>query len=196
MKPFISFSVAHSVMEFSLSSFWALLVFVLFLQPAAAQICTFWDSSCVDPLAQTSVPVGFTPLILRDISLYYAYDANPRGKGHGAMTKTSFWLRFENPRVDKSAITANRTSEIALRVGNLTGTPNGNNNGCDGIWGSACSRDLKQTLQQAMYHLSVTGEYYSQPLETVMNRMVVSPPTLDNCPPQLFDVGTLPVECE
>lgn len=182
-------------MELFLSSFWALLVFVLFLQPAAAQICTFWDSSCVDPLAQTAVPVGFGPLILQDVSLYYAYDANPKGKGHEPMTKTSFWLRFDNPRVDKSVITANRTSEIALRIGNLTGTPNGHNNGCDGIWGSDCSRDLKHALRSALYHLSVTGDYYSRPLETVLNQMVVSPPTsLASCPPQLFDVGTIPVD--
>lgn len=182
------------MMGFFFSSFWAVLVTVLFLQPAAAQICTFWDSSCVDPVAQTAVPIDFRPLIVRDISLYYAYDANPRGKGQEPMTKTSFWLSFDNPRVDQSVITANRTSEVALRIGNMTGTTGGDNNGCDGVWGSDCSKALKRALRHALYHLSVTGDYYSRPLETILNQMVVSPPTnLNSCPPQLWDVGTIPV---
>lgn len=179
----------------SLNRFWSLLVvFWLTLQPTAAQLCTFWDSSCVDPLAQTAVPVDFQPLILQDISLYYAYDADFRGKGQEPMTKASFWLTWNNPRVDKSVIDANRTSEIAMRVGNLTGTPGGSNNGCDTVWGSACSNDLKDRLRQEIYRLSVKGDYYSQPLETVLNQMLVTNPHLSNCPPQLFDVSMIPVE--
>lgn len=178
----------------SLCYCWTLLALVLFLQPAVAQLCTFWHNNCVDPLAQTAVSVSFRPLILRDISLYYAYDANPDGKDGSSMTKTSFWLTWNYPRVDKSVVTANRTSEIGLRFGNLTGTPGGTNNGCDSVWGTACSKELKDYLKAAIYDLSVGGEHYSQPLETVLNHLTNSRPSIGSCPPQIFDVNNIPVE--
>lgn len=176
-----------------MASSWFILVLLLSLQPTHAQICSFWESSCVDPLAQTAVPINYRPLFLQDISLYYAYDANPNGKGQEPMTKASFWLTLNNPIADMTAITANRTSEVGMRVGNLTGSPGGSNNGCDNIWGASCSKDIKDALRSNMYHLAVKGDYYSQPLETVLNQLAVTPPSLPNCPPQIFQVSDLPV---
>ncbi|KAE8146507.1 hypothetical protein BDV25DRAFT_49401 [Aspergillus avenaceus] len=169
-----------------------LTVLTTILQPAFAQVCSFWDSGCVDPLAQTAVSFGFKPLFLDDLTLYYAYDANSRGKGNEPMTKAGFWLSYATRQVDSSVITQNRTLEIGFRVGNLTGTPSGGTNGCDGVWGPQCSNNLKETLKEAIFQLSVKGEYYTYPLQNILQQMLVNPPNLSKCPPQLFDVQGIP----
>ncbi|RLL97386.1 hypothetical protein CFD26_104129 [Aspergillus turcosus] len=171
-----------------------LLILVLAALPSTiAQFCTFWDGGCVDPLAQTAVNFDFPPLFLDDITLYYGFDANPSGKGQEPMVKASFWLSYDPQRIDSAAITANRTSEIAFRVGNLTGTPSGPSNGCEGVWGPDCTRDLKELLKGAIYELSTKGDY-TYPLQTVINQMLVNPPFLENCPPSFFDVQSFPVQ--
>ncbi|GIJ99405.1 hypothetical protein Aspvir_001537 [Aspergillus viridinutans] len=173
---------------------WMLLILVLVALPSAiAQFCTFWDGGCVDPLAQTAINFEFPPLFLDDIALYYGFDANPSGKGQDPMVKASFWLAYDPHRINTSVITANRTSEIAFRVGNLTGTPSGPSNGCDGVWGPQCTHDLKELLKGAMYELTAKGDY-TYPLQTVINQMLVNPPVLSNCPPPFFDVQSLPVQ--
>lgn len=175
-----------------MSLFGLLLGTTTFLHTAQAQLCTFWDGGCVDPLAQTAISFDLPPLFNEDIHLYYAYDANSHGKGHGPMTKVSYWMRYAQ-HINSSAITMNRTSELGLRVGNLTGTPSGDNNGCDGIWGPRCSRDLKRLFSGAIYDLSSDGDYNDNPLDTILNQMQSDKPHLENCPPQLFDVQSIPV---
>lgn len=177
------------------SSFFGLLLWtttLLYPYPAQAQLCTFWDGGCVDPLAQTAISFYLPPLFNENVHLYYAYDANSNGKGHGPMTKVSYWMRYAR-HINSSAITMNRTSELGLRVGNLTGTPSGANNGCDGIWGPRCSRDLKRLLSGAIYDLSNESDYNDNPLYTVLNQMQSDKPYLENCPPQFFDVQSIPV---
>lgn len=169
-----------------------LFLWTTFLPSTLAQLCTFWDGGCVDPLAQTAISLDLPPLFLEHVNLYYAYDADAQGKGHGPMTKVSYWLRYGR-EINSSAITTNRTSELGLRVGNLTGTPSGSNNGCDGIWGPRCSRDLKNLLSGAMYDLVSEGDYNSDPLHTVLEQMQSTPPYLENCPPQFFEVQSIPV---
>ncbi|KAH3117550.1 hypothetical protein KXV82_007056 [Aspergillus fumigatus] len=173
---------------------WALSILVVLaaLPSAIAQFCTFWDGGCVDPLAQTAINFDFPPLFLDDLTLYYGFDANPSGKGQEPMVKASFWLAYDPHRIDSTVITANRTSEIAFRVGNLTGTPSGSSNGCDGVWGPQCTHDLKELLKGAMYELTIKGDY-TYPLQTVISQMLVNPPVLSNCPPPFFDVQSLPV---
>lgn len=112
-----------------------LLTVLALLHCGSAQMCSFWESGCIDPLAQTAVPIDFSPLFPDPITFFYAFDELISGKGQGPMTKTSYWLRYQDRNINKDAVTSNRTSEIALRVGNLTGTPSGTTNGCDGIWG-------------------------------------------------------------
>ncbi|EDP53824.1 conserved hypothetical protein [Aspergillus fumigatus A1163] len=148
---------------------WALSILVVLaaLPSAIAQFCTFWDGGCVDPLAQTAINFDFPPLFLDDLTLYYGFDANPSGKGQEPMVKASFWLAYDPHRIDSTVITANRTSEIAFRVGNLTGTPSGSSNGCDGVWGPQCTHDLKELLKGAMYELTIKGDY-TYPLQTVI----------------------------
>ncbi|CAG7960386.1 unnamed protein product [Penicillium olsonii] len=175
-------------------SFLPSLVLLTLLQLVAAQYCSFWNTGCIDSLAQTAVRFDLSPLFTDPVSLYYSFDASMSGKGEGPMTKTAFWLGYPSNNVNKNAVDSNRTSEIGLRIGNMTGTPSGANNGCDGIWGSDCSRDFKGALQRSMYHLAVSGEYYSKPLEVALNQMLQKPPSLPSCPPPILDVASIPVQ--
>lgn len=188
-----SLSVVRMMKGSLFGPLWAVMAVVLLVHSAVAQACTFWDRSCIDPLGQTAIPVSFRPFLIQDLSLYYAYDTDPSGKGTNPMAKASFWLRFNHARVDQAVIDSNRTSEIAMRVGNMTGTPYGTNNGCDGVWGTGCSNDIKRNLRQAIFDLSTSGESYTQPLASVLNQMVAEQPSFPNCPPQLFDVSNIPV---
>ncbi|OJJ33784.1 hypothetical protein ASPWEDRAFT_112969 [Aspergillus wentii DTO 134E9] len=172
-----------------------LLVLAASCQPSLAQICTFWDMGCIDPFAQTAVSVSLPPLFLEDVSLYYAFDVNSQGKGRGPMTKSAFWLGYDsNPRINSSVIDANRTSEVGMRVGNLTGTPGGGNNGCDNIWGPRCSRDLIDLIKGNIFALATSGNYYSYPLDAVLHEMLAAKPALSNCAPSLWDVQDIWVD--
>ncbi|CAI7606287.1 unnamed protein product [Penicillium glandicola] len=178
-------------MAFNLSLRLALLVL---LQTVSAQFCSFWNNGCIDSLAQTAIRFDLNPLFPDPVTLYYSFDASSSGKGEGPMTKTAFWLGYQNNNINVNAVDSNRTSEIGLRIGNLTGTPSGANNGCDGIWGGDCSRDLKSALRGAIYRLAVSGESYSKPLEVVLNQMLMTPPLLPACPPPTLDVASIPVQ--
>lgn len=164
------------------------------LPSGSAQLCSFWDGGCVDPMAQSTVSLKFPPLFLDNINVYYAFDSNSQGKGHEPMTKVSYWLGYAARHVNNSVIDSNRTSEVAVRIGNLTGTPYGGNNGCDGVWGPQCSGDIKAAFKEAIYQLSYKADYYSNPLETVLSQMLISAPGLPNCPPPLFDIQQIPVQ--
>lgn len=174
---------------------WPLLAVCLaLLQGSAAQFCSFWNNGCIDPLAQTAIGFNFQPLFTDPIYLYYGFDASVSGKGAGPMTKTAFWLSYQDRHVNKAAVVENRTSEVAVRVGNLTGVPAGGNNGCDGIWGVECSHDIKSSLQRSMWRLATSGRYYELPLEKSLQQMMQYPPSLPSCPPPILDVATLPVQ--
>jgi hypothetical protein len=174
-------------------TFGSLGLFLLLLQTVSAQFCSFWNNGCIDTLAQTAIRFDLNPLFPDPVTLYYGFDASPSGKGDGPMTKTAFWLGYQTRNINMNAVDSNRTSEIGLRVGNLTGTPSGANNGCDGIWGEDCSSDLKSALQHSMYQLARSGEYYSKPLEVTLNQMLMKKPTL-RCSPYVLDVASIPVQ--
>ncbi|KAL2812235.1 hypothetical protein BDW59DRAFT_155341 [Aspergillus cavernicola] len=170
-----------------------LMIIATLSPPATADICSFWDSGCVDPLAQTAISFTFPPLFLETINFFYAFDADVRGKGQEPMTKAAFWIGYE-PYVNNSVIDLNRTSEIAVRVGNLTGTPSGGNNGCDGVWGSECSKNMREFFQQTLFDLVTLGEPFSDPLSTVIGSFHTNPPVISNCPPQFFENQHFPVD--
>lgn len=183
--------------DWTLGSFFRprlLTVLLALVSSGSAQFCSFWNEDCIDPIAQTAVPVDFQPLFSDPITLFYGFDASASGKDEDPMTKTGFWMQYLNNRINKDAVDANRTSEIALRVGNLTGVPSGTNSGCDGIWGQACSDALKNCLQNAMFYLAKSGDYYSKPLEAALSQILLDPPTLESCPPPMFDVAAIPVQ--
>lgn len=171
-----------------------LVVLLAWISPCSAQFCSFWNKDCIDPMAQTAVPVDFQPLFPDPITFFYGFDSSVAGTGQGPMTKTGFWMQYLNNRINRDAVDTNRTSEIAMRVGNLTGVPSGTNNGCDGIWGQPCSDALKNSLQSAMFRLANSGDYYSKPLEAALSQMLLDPPDLDPCPTPMFDVAAIPVQ--
>ncbi|CEJ56548.1 hypothetical protein PMG11_02751 [Penicillium brasilianum] len=184
-----------SVLEYtSVARPYALLILLVLLRCGSAQMCSFWESGCIDPLAQTAVPIDFSPLFPTPITFYYGFDELISGKGQGPMTKTSYWLRYQDRKIDNNQVKSNRTSEVALRVGNLTGTPSGTTNGCDGIWGNPCSHDIKGALQHDIFRLATSGEYYSKPLEATLAHMMLYPPPLPNCGAPIFDVASIPVQ--
>lgn len=161
-----------------------------------AQICSFWESGCIDPLAQTAVPLDFSPLFPDPVTFYYGFDELSTGKGRGPMTKAGFWLRYRNEGINMAVVTANRTAEVALRIGNLTGTPSGGTNGCDGVWGQSCSADVKGALRHTIFNLVSSGEYYSRPLEAALTHMMHDHPRMPNCGAPIFDVASIPVQSE
>ncbi|KAL2856297.1 hypothetical protein BJX68DRAFT_206747 [Aspergillus pseudodeflectus] len=168
-----------------------LMIFTSF-SPASADMCTFWDSGCVDPLAQTAISFKFPPLFLETINFYYAFDADGRGKGQAPMIKAGYWIGYE-AYVNNSVIDLNRTSEIAVRVGNLTGTPSGGNNGCDGVWGPECSKNMQDFFKEHIFRL-ITGGEYDNPLSMLIESFHAHPPEIKNCPPPFFDVQKLPTD--
>ncbi|OJJ42886.1 hypothetical protein ASPZODRAFT_147049 [Penicilliopsis zonata CBS 506.65] len=171
------------------------LLLAVFLAPivtgVSAQICSFWDATCIDPLAQTAVSVGFEPLFPDPVTFYYGFDATSQSNGV-PMTKASYWLRYSSNYLAPSAIDANRTSEVALRVGNLTGQPWGPNNGCDGVWGPECSSNLKAAIQANMFTLFTSGQYYQNPLSTVLDQFLSSSSPVAGCPHSMFQVQAIP----
>lgn len=179
------------------------LLTVLTLGCRAAAQCAFSEDDCIDPLAQTAVSLSFQPLFTQNITFYYGFDAQgPDDPEQQALpenermpiVKASFWLRYAHTYLDSDDVRENRTSEIALRVGNLTGSPSGGNNGCDGVWGPPCSEQIRQWLKRSMFELSITGSYFVDPLDTILGQTKVPPPELLSCPPTLFDVQYIPVE--
>ncbi|KAJ6028756.1 hypothetical protein N7540_004332 [Penicillium herquei] len=177
-----------------LTQLWIIFVALGLAQCASAQFCSFWNSGCIDPLAQAAVSFQFEPLFADPITLYYAFDSSLHGKGEGPMTKTAFWLGYKDNNINPYAVDMNRTSEIALRVGNLTGTPSGPNNGCDGIWGPHCSQDIQTALQAIMFKIATSGSYYTQPLATALDQFIVDQPELPSCGASVFDVAAIPVQ--
>ncbi|KAJ5239894.1 hypothetical protein N7468_004513 [Penicillium chermesinum] len=173
---------------------WVVLAILALLQCGSAQFCSFWNNNCIDPLAQTAVPFDFQPLFNDPISLYYSFDSSSSGKGEGPMTKTAFWLGYEDRKINPYAVNSNRTAEVALRVGNFTGTPAGTTNGCDGIWGKSCSRDIKNTLQAAIFQLTTSEGHWSQPLATALDQLMTNQPDLPSCGAPVFDVASIPVQ--
>ncbi|KAF7712167.1 Uncharacterized protein PECH_001014 [Penicillium ucsense] len=169
------------------------LLLLLLLPGGWAQMCSFWETACIDPLAQTAVPLDFSPLFPDPVTFYYGFDELSTGKGRGPMTKAGFWLRYRNEGINMAVVTSNRTSEVALRIGNLTGTPSGNTNGCDGVWGRSCSGDVKSALRHAIFNLISSGEVYSKPLEAALNHMMHDHPRMPNCGAPIFDVASIPV---
>ncbi|TQB75502.1 hypothetical protein MPDQ_002795 [Monascus purpureus] len=152
------------------------IVLAMIIQPIRANYCQFWSPDCIDPLAQTAVPFNFEPLYPDPLYLFYAFDASTDGSTGQPVTKTSFWLRYGGTRVNRVAINGNRTLEIAMRVGNLTGYPAGGHNACEYVLGSQCTETITQTLQYGIYGHILSGQNYTNPLATILTQMQMYTP--------------------
>ena len=174
-----------------------MMMIMMFLSQPVMAYCRFWDSRCVDPIAQTTSPMSLKPLFPDPLILYYAFDSTASGSSNGEpYTKSAFWFRYGRGEVNSSVITTNRTWEIGMRMGNFTGQPSGGHNGCDGIVGSRCAESIEETLQSSIYQLLLSGGTYSNPLQSVLDQMQDSLPSNFSCVPSFFDVQQFPVICE
>lgn len=177
----------------------AALAFSLPILPATADYCTFDNGTCIDGLAQVSVSFQFDAISPAPLLFYYGFDAgwgSPSNENSCAV-KVGYWLQYDRGIVtdfnsDMRGI--NWTTEVALRIGNLGGWVGGANNGCDGVWGDVCSKNLKTFLRSSLFNLSTSGQLYDLPLNTVLRPLTTgSPgPYIDGCPPTLFDLDLIP----
>lgn len=59
------------------------------------------------------------------VTHYYGFNSSIPGRVEGSATKNAFCLRYHDVCINRVAVDNNRTSEIALYVVNLPGTPSG-----------------------------------------------------------------------
>jgi hypothetical protein len=177
----------------------AALAFLLPILPAAADYCTFDNSNCIDGLAQVSVSFQFDAISPAPLLFYYGFDAgwgSPSDENSGAV-KVGYWLQYDRGTVtdfNSNMRGINWTTEVALRIGNLGGYVGGANNGCDGVWGDACSENLKTFLRSSLFNLSTSGQPYDLPLDTVLQPLTTGNPGpfIDGCPSTLFELDQIP----
>jgi hypothetical protein len=135
-----------------------LLVLLPLLQGAATTEvkCGVGDhTQCVSPEALGRVNFEFKPLFTEPATFVYAFDAEnetevankPIDSGSSAVpnVKMGFWLEYTKYQLTP---TAHMETDMAVLIGeNITGTPSGGHNGCDGVWGSECSQNLVAYLK-------------------------------------------------
>lgn len=167
--------------------------------PAAADYCTFDNDNCIDGLAQVSVSFQFDAISPAPLLFYYGFDAgcSSPSSENACAVKVGYWLQYDTGTVtdfNSNILGINWTTEVALRIGNLGGYVGGANNGCDGVWGDACSENLKAFLRSSIFNLSTSGQPYDLPLDTVLQPLTTgsSAPLVDGCPSTLFDLDLIP----
>lgn len=181
------------------SVFRTALAFVLanFVFPVTAYYCSFNDGTCIDGLAQVSVSFQFPSISPSQLFFYYAFDAGLSNQNGTSSVKVGYWLQYDHDQLasyNKQSPDTNWTTEAALRIGNLGGYVRGSNNGCDGVWGSACSENLKSFLQSSIFNLSRQGVPYEMPLQTVLQPLTDSSagPVIEGCPSSIFELNNIP----
>lgn len=112
---------------------------------------------------------AFKPLFPSDVKLVVAFDAmnqseadkqpiNVSGVDPGPYNKIGGWLEYSSDKLDASS---NMITNMLLFVPNATsfkGVPSGGNNGCDGVWGAACSEEIRTKLPQAIARKAATSQ--------------------------------------
>lgn len=164
--------------------------------PATAYYCAFDDQTCIDGVAQVSVSFQFDSISPAPLFFYYAFDGGFSYQNGSSAVKVAYWLHYDQPQItnyNQLDPGNNWTTEAALRVGNLNGYVGGTNNGCDGVWGNACSQNLISYLQSSMFSLSNSGVPYDTPLQTVLQPLTNNPNfVVPGCPSTLFQLNTIP----
>ncbi|KFY83281.1 hypothetical protein V498_08184, partial [Pseudogymnoascus sp. VKM F-4517 (FW-2822)] len=131
------------------------------LKQAAGQSkkCTI-DSidSCVNPIASGFASFEFKPLFTTNSTFVYAFDVEYEAEienktitpGSSLQTdaKVAFWLEYTETQLTPSD--HQETYMAVLLNGNITGTPSGAHNGCDGVWGPECSKNLGSFLKSTI----------------------------------------------
>lgn len=113
---------------------------------------------CVNPKARGSVSFEFKPLFPKGLDFVYAFDSEtqeeadkqhvPEGSTPSPDSKVAFWLEY--PEVNLNPAAHAETYMLVLMNENFTGNPSGSNNGCDGLWGAQCSKNLAAWFKAEM----------------------------------------------
>jgi hypothetical protein len=177
----------------------ALAFFSIPILPAAADYCTFDNGNCIDGLAEVSVSFQFDAISPAPLLFYYGFDAGwgSPSNADSIAVKVGYWLQYDRGTLtdfNSNIRGINWTTEAALRIGNLGGYVGGANNGCDGVWGGACSENLKTFLRSSLFNLSISGQPYDSPLDTVLQPLTTGTPGpfIDGCPSTLFELDQIP----
>jgi hypothetical protein len=172
-------------------------LFTVFAIRSTAFGCSFSDNSCIDGIAQVSVSFQFPSISPSPLLFYYAFDGGYSYPNGSSLIKVGYWLQYDQNQLtayNKHFTGTNWMTEAALRIGNLGGYVGGSNNGCDGVWGNACSENLKNFLQSAIFDLSRSGLPYELPLQTVLQPLTddTPGPSIQGCPATLFQLNNIP----
>lgn len=104
---------------------------------------------------------SFKPLFPSDAKMVVAYDSmnqseadaqpiNVSGVDPGPYNKVGAWVEYSSDKLDASS---DKVTDMILFVLNATdfkGPPGGGNNGCDAVWGAACSKEIRTKLPEAV----------------------------------------------
>ncbi|KAL2829047.1 hypothetical protein BJY01DRAFT_255183 [Aspergillus pseudoustus] len=120
---------------------------------------------CIDPIAIGSQSLSFEPLFPSPLSFTYAFDVQNAtelaseslrpGEEQVPDSKVAFWLEYDDATLTPSA--RHETYMAVLLNPNITGSPEGGHNGCDGVWGATCSRNLIRFLKEQMAGKSIAA---------------------------------------
>lgn len=159
----------------------ALLSSVAIAQDEEERDCSY-DSSdeCIEPEARGSVEFQFKPLFPSNAQFVYAFaagyepdysnndDEEEDESTRTPETKVGFWLEY--PEADLSPSSEMETSLVFLMHENITGTPSGGNNGCDGIWGARCSSGIAEVIKS---EITTTPSSFGPSLGQVLTKLFI-----------------------
>ncbi|KAL2820405.1 hypothetical protein BJX63DRAFT_428232 [Aspergillus granulosus] len=163
----------------------------------SCEINSFND--CIDPIALGSKSFSFEPLFPSPLSFTYAFDVQNStelsseairpGEEQVPDSKIAFWLEYGEATLTPSA--RHESYMAVLLSPNITGSPEGGHNGCDGVWGAECSRNLIKFLKEQMAgESSAAGATLSQVIaqatRTIIGGTADEVPAL-GCPEGVFD---------
>jgi hypothetical protein len=97
----------------------------------------------ISPDAHGSQFFAFRPLF-PTITFHYGLQFNTSNTEW-----VGFWIDYPSARTDPNA---NVITTLSILYSNSTGSPGGDNNGCDGCFGKTCSDNLKDLLKRNMIH--------------------------------------------
>jgi hypothetical protein len=153
--------------------------------------CEFDNTSCVDPAARGSTTFNFAPIFPEGATFVYAFDTKSLEEAQNETiapgniaepsSKVSFWIEYTETNLNSAA--HYETDMVFLVNENITGTPSGGSNGCDGVWGETCSEQVKELIAR---EIGDGGSGVS--LGGVLNYLnVTSPVTNLSCPWGVLD---------
>lgn len=113
-------------------------------------------SNCLEPVARGSANFEFKPIFPQDVTFVYAFDVqdeeelktDPIAPGETPVSdaKIGYWLEYAEAEL--TASDHQETYMVVLTNENITGTPSGGHNGCDGVLGAECSENLAQFMKR------------------------------------------------